>query len=67
MNKIYSQIAEKCHAFVRHFFGGTFYINAVAKIIGPIETWQFGSGILWGEGAGFIVYSLRRPFITPSK
>jgi len=61
---IYSQSAEKRLSFVRQFIGRTFYVNAVAKIMGPIDTWEFGSGILWGEGAGIIVHSLRRPFIT---
>jgi len=65
MSRIYSQLAEKWHAIVRHFSARTYYISAVAKIIGPIDTWEFGLGMLWG--AGLIVYSLQRPFITPSE
>lgn len=69
MSKIYSPAAEKGQAFVRHFYGRTFNVNAVAKIMAPMDTWawEVGSGILWEEGAGLIVYSLRRTFITPSE
>jgi len=38
MSKIYSQLAEKWHAFVLHFTGRTFYVSAVAKIMDPINT-----------------------------
>jgi len=57
MSKIYSQLAEKWHAFVQHFSGRTFYVNAVAKIMGSIDTWEFGPGIIWVEGAGFTMYT----------
>ena len=41
MSKSYSQSAEKWPAFVRHFSGRTFYVNAVVKIMGP--QWTFES------------------------
>jgi len=55
MSKIYSQLAENWHAFVRHFPRRTFYVNAVAKMMGPIDTWEIGSEILSGEVAVFFV------------
>jgi len=27
ISEMYSQLSEKCSAFVRHFFGRTFYLN----------------------------------------
>ena len=48
LSKTYSQLLEKWPAFVRHFSGRR-NVNAVAKITSPIDTWEFGSGILWGE------------------
>ena len=68
MSKIYSQSANKRNDTVaQHFSGSAFYVNAIAKIMYPIDTLEFVPGIPMGEGARFIVYSLRRPFITPSE